>query len=149
MADTRFNPPPSWRPRIAATEDQRRPWGRLDRGMVHGTVHDENAYAMGGVAGHAGLFSTAWDLALFCRALLDADGPYAGFEVNQPRFMGELAGLRTAGHTGFTGTSLLVDPDTDTFLVLLANSVHPCRAWRGGSAPRAAAATRLAAACAG
>jgi CubicO group peptidase (beta-lactamase class C family) len=149
MADTRSNPPLSWRPRIAATEDQRRPWGRLDRGMVHGTVHDENAYAMGGVAGHAGLFSTAWDLALLCRALLDAGGPYTGFELDQPWFMGELAGPRTAGHTGFTGTSMVLDPDTDTFLVLLANSVHPCRSWRDGSAPRAAAATRLARAASG
>jgi CubicO group peptidase (beta-lactamase class C family) len=170
MTATRFCPPASWRPRIAATEDQRRPWGKLDRGMVHGTVHDENAYAMGGVAGHAGLFSTAWDLALFCRALLDGrhegidgvlgrdavrlllggvPGPDGerrplGFEADQPWFMGELAGRGALGHTGFTGTGLVLDPATDTFLVLLANSVHPSRTWREGSAPRAAAATRLA-----
>lgn len=144
MADTRYNPPPALLPRIAATEDQRRPWGKLDRGMVHGTVHDENAFAMGGVSGHAGLFSTAWDLALFCRALLDDGGPWPGFEVDQPWFMGELAGGGAAGHTGFTGTSLVVDPVSDAFLVLLTNSVHPTRTWREGSAPRAAAATRLA-----
>ena len=144
MADTRFNPPPDLLPRIAATEDQRRPWGKLDRGMVHGVVHDENAFAMGGVSGHAGLFSTAWDLALFCRALLDAGGPWPGFEVDQPWFMGELAGGGAAGHTGFTGTSLVIDPVSDAFLVLLTNSVHPARTWREGSAPRAAAATRLA-----
>jgi CubicO group peptidase (beta-lactamase class C family) len=144
MFDTGFNPPPALLPRIAATEDQRRPWGRLDRGMVHGSVHDENAYAMGGVSGHAGLFSTAWDLALFCRALLDRGGPWDGFETDQPWFMGELAGRGAAGHTGFTGTSLVVDPAGDSFLVLLANSVHPSRTWRDGSAPRAAAATRLA-----
>lgn len=169
MTDTRFNPPASWLPRIAATEDQRRPWGKLDRGMVHGAVHDENAYAMGGVAGHAGLFSTAWDLALFARALLDglagtagvlspasvrlllgAPGPDGvrreplGFEADQAWFMGELAGRGAVGHTGFTGTSLVLDPATDTFLVLLTNSVHPSRTWRDGSAPRAAAATRLA-----
>lgn len=174
MAGTRFNPPSSWLPRIAATEDQRRPWGKLDRGMVHGVVHDENAYAMGGVAGHAGLFSTAWDLAVFCRALLDAAGasgaagqggllgPAAvrlllggvpgadgvrrplGFEADQPWFMGELAGRGAVGHTGFTGTSLVLDPATDSFLVLLTNSVHPTRTWRTGNAPRAAAATRLA-----
>jgi CubicO group peptidase (beta-lactamase class C family) len=165
MADTRFNPPAAWLPRIAATEDQRRPWGKLDRGMVHGVVHDENAYAMGGVAGHAGLFSTAWDLALFARALLDGGagilrtdsaalllggvaGPDGrrrplGFEADQPWFMGELAGRGALGHTGFTGTSLVLDPATDTFLVLLTNSVHPSRTWRDGSAPRAAAATRL------
>jgi CubicO group peptidase (beta-lactamase class C family) len=167
MRDTRFNPPASWLPRIAATEDQRKPWGKLDRGMVHGAVHDENAYAMGGVAGHAGLFSTARDLALFARALLDGgaegflrpasvrlllggvpapDGSRRplGFEADQPWFMGELAGRGAVGHTGFTGTSLVLDPATDTFLVLLTNSVHPARTWRDGSAPRAAAATRLA-----
>lgn len=144
MAETGFNPPPDLLPRIAATEDQRRPWGKLDRGMVHGSVHDENAYAMGGVSGHAGLFSTAWDLALLCRALLDRGGPWPGFEVDQPWFMGELAGGGAAGHTGFTGTSLVIDPVSDAFLVLLANSVHPTRTWRDGSAPRAAAATALA-----
>lgn len=144
MYDTRYNPPASWMPRIAATEDQRRPWGRLDRGPLRGAVHDENAHVMGGVAGHAGLFSTAWDLALFCRALLDRGGPYPGFEVDRPWFMGALAGRGAAGHTGFTGTSLVIDPATDAFLVLLANSVHPCRTWRDGSAPRAAAGTRFA-----
>ncbi|WP_335982881.1 serine hydrolase domain-containing protein [Streptomyces sp. CA2R106] len=177
MAETRYNPPASWLPRIAATEDQRRPWGKLDRGMVHGSVHDENAYAMGGVAGHAGLFSTGWDLAVFCRAVLDAvagtsqvllsaagvrlllgaggaggagaagagsSGPALGFERDQPWFMGELAGRGALGHTGFTGTGLVLDPATDTFLVLLTNSVHPARGWREGSRPRAEAATRLA-----
>jgi CubicO group peptidase (beta-lactamase class C family) len=172
MTDTCFNPPPAWRGRIAATEDQRPPWGRLDRGLVHGTVHDENAHAMGGVAGHAGLFSTAWDLALFCRALLDgtllpaaaalpggplpADpllgavpglpGPPRGLvlDVDRRWFMGALSGPRTAGHTGFTGTSLVVDPVSDSFLVLLTNSVHPCRLWRTGNAPRVAAADALA-----
>jgi CubicO group peptidase (beta-lactamase class C family) len=165
MADTRYNPPASWLPRVAATEDQRKPWGKLDRGMVHGAVHDENAHAMGGVAGHAGLFSTTWDLALFCRAILDAaagaddrflsaaavrlllgaDGAAPlGFERDQPWFMGELAGRGAIGHCGFTGTSLVLDPATDTFLVLLTNSVHPVRSWREGSVPRAAAASRLA-----
>jgi CubicO group peptidase (beta-lactamase class C family) len=146
MADTRFAPPPSWLPRIAATEDQRLPWGKLDRGMVRGSVHDENAHAMGGVAGHAGLFSTAWDLALFATALLDGRLPMRksfGFEVDQPWFMGELAGRGAFGHTGFTGTSLVIDPSTGSYLVLLANSVHPVRRL-SGSAPRAAAATRLA-----
>lgn len=146
MGSTRFNPPASWRPRIAATEDQRRPWGKLDRGLVHGAVHDENAYAMGGVAGHAGLFSTAWDLALFARALLTGALPLQpglGFESDQPWFMGELAGTGALGHTGFTGTSLVLHPPTDSYLVLLANTVHPVR-HRQGSGPRAAAATRLA-----
>jgi CubicO group peptidase (beta-lactamase class C family) len=144
MSDTRFRPPAAWRPRIAATEDQRRPWGRVDRGLVHGEVHDENAWAMGGACGHAGLFSTAPDLAVFCRFLLERGGPYPGFETDQPWFMGELAGRGAVGHTGFTGTSLVIDPATGIHLILLANSVHPVRLWRDGSAPRAAVATSLA-----
>ncbi|MGV9879992.1 serine hydrolase domain-containing protein [Streptomyces sp. NPDC003006] len=157
MADTGFGP----RPDAAATEDQRKPWAKADRGMLRGVVHDENAWALGGVAGHAGLFSTARDLAVFCRTLL-CGGSYGrarilgpdfvelmlmgdglGFGIDQPWFMGELAGRGAAGHTGFTGTSLVLDPATDTFLVLLANTVHP-RRRAGDSSPRAAAATRLA-----
>ncbi|MET7679634.1 serine hydrolase domain-containing protein [Streptomyces sp. NPDC005423] len=157
MTSTDFGPCPG----AAATEDQRRPWAKADRGMLRGVVHDENAWALGGVAGHAGLFSTARDLAVFCRTLL-AGGSYGparilgadfvellltppglGFAIDQPWFMGELSGRGAAGHTGFTGTSLVLDPATDTFLVLLANTVHPRR--RGAdSGPRAAAATRLA-----
>ncbi|MFG2191351.1 serine hydrolase domain-containing protein [Streptomyces sp. NPDC048639] len=146
---------------MAATEDQRRPWAKLDRGMLRGEVHDENAYALGGVAGHAGLFSTAGDLAVLCRALLNGgaygserilaaesvdallDPPGLGFGTDQPWFMGELAGRGAAGHTGFTGTSLVLDRATDTFLVLLATTVHP-RRRPADSRPRAAAATRLA-----
>ncbi|WP_242585641.1 serine hydrolase domain-containing protein [Streptomyces sp. MST-110588] len=146
---------------VAATEDQRRPWAKADRGPLRGEVHDENAWALGGVAGHAGLFSTARDLAVLCRALLNGgtygtarilgprsvaallDPPGLGFRVDQPSFMGELAGRGAAGHTGFTGTSLVLDRATDTFLVLLANTVHP-RRGSGDSTPRAAAATRLA-----
>ncbi|MFF8590287.1 serine hydrolase domain-containing protein [Streptomyces sp. NPDC015220] len=157
MTATRFGPCPG----AAATEDQRRPWGKADRGMLRGEAHDENAWALGGVAGHAGLFSTAADLAVLCRTLL-AGGSYGparilgpdfvelllappglGFAVDQPWFMGELAGRGAAGHTGFTGTSLVLDPATDTFLVLLTNRVHP-RRRRPDSRPRAAAATRLA-----
>ncbi|RII17041.1 Esterase EstB [Streptomyces sp. YIM 130001] len=156
MTQTGFGPCPF----AAATEDQRRPLAKLDRGMVRGRVHDENAYALGGVAGHAGLFSTGHDLAVFCRALLGGGAygparilgpdfvdlmlrePGLGFRVDQPWFMGELAGSGAAGHCGFTGTSLVVDRATDTFLVLLANTVHP-RRRPPDSAPRAAAATRL------
>ncbi|MEU3610256.1 serine hydrolase domain-containing protein [Streptomyces sp. NPDC035033] len=171
MHRTRFVPPLSWRAETAATEDARRPWARLDRGMVRGEVHDENAYAMGGVAGHAGIFSRARDLAVLARALLDG-GAYGsarvlspasvellftdanaafpghahglGLELDQRWYMGALSGPRTAGHTGFTGTSLVLDPDADAFLILLANAVHPVRTWRSGSAPRVAAADRLA-----
>ncbi|GAA3065995.1 serine hydrolase domain-containing protein [Streptomyces glomeratus] len=141
MTATGFGPCPD----AAATEDQRRPWAKTDRGMLRGVVHDENAWALGGVAGHAGLFSTARDLAVFCRALLSGGShgparilgpdfvelmltaPGLGFAVDQPWFMGALAGRGAAGHTGFTGTSLVLDPATDTFLVLLANTVHPRR----------------------
>ncbi|MFE6284235.1 serine hydrolase domain-containing protein [Streptomyces sp. NPDC057877] len=157
MTATRFGPCPG----AAATEDQRRPWAKADRGMLRGVVHDENAWALGGVAGHAGLFSTGRDLAVFCRALL-AGGAYGparilgpdfvelllappglGFALDQPWFMGELAGRGAAGHTGFTGTSLVLDPATDTFLILLTNAVHP-RRRPPDSRPRAAAGTRVA-----
>lgn len=157
MRATRFGPCPG----AAATEDQRRPWAKADRGMLRGVVHDENAWVLGGVAGHAGLFSSGPDLAVFCRTLL-AGGQYGqarilgpdfveqlltppglGFAVDQRWFMGELAGRGAAGHTGFTGTSLVLDPATDTFLVLLANTVHP-RRREPDSTPRARAATRLA-----
>ncbi|MFE9447894.1 serine hydrolase domain-containing protein [Streptomyces sp. NPDC006739] len=157
MTATGFGPCPG----AAATEDQRRPWAKADRGMLRGVVHDESAWALGGVAGHAGLFSTGRDLAVFCRTLL-AGGAYGparilgpdfvellltppglGFAVDQPWFMGELAGRGAAGHTGFTGTSLVLDPATDTFLVLLANTVHP-RRRPPDSRPRARLATHLA-----
>ncbi|MGV9253581.1 serine hydrolase [Streptomyces sp. NPDC003697] len=168
---TRYNPPASWRPSIAATEDARRPWSGLDRGLVWGEVHDENAFSMGGVAGHAGVFSCAWDLAVLGRTLLNG-GSYGrarilrpesvelmftdfntafpghehglGFELYQHWYMGAMATPRTAGHTGFTGTCLVLDPTTDSFLVLLGNSVHPVRSWRSGSAPRVTAGTNLA-----
>ena len=157
MTATRFGPCPG----AAATEDQRRPWAKADRGMLRGVVHDENAWALGGVAGHAGLFSTGRDLAILCRALLAGGGygparilgpdfvelmltePGLGFALDQPWFMGELAGRGAAGHTGFTGTSLVLDPATDTFLVLLTNRVHP-RRREPDSRPRAAAGTRVA-----
>ncbi|MFF8536498.1 serine hydrolase [Streptomyces sp. SAS_267] len=171
LESTRYNPPASWKPRIAATEDARAPWSGLDRGLVWGEVHDENAYSLGGVAGHAGVFSCAWDLAVLGRALLNG-GAYGrarilrpesvdlmftdfntafpgdehglGFELYQHWYMGAMATPRTAGHTGFTGTSLVLDPTTDSFLIVLGNSVHPVRTWRSGSAPRVAAGNHLA-----
>ncbi|MEU9169177.1 serine hydrolase domain-containing protein [Streptomyces sp. NPDC048420] len=157
MTSTRFGPCPG----AAATEDQRRPWAKVDRGMLRGVVHDENAWSLGGVAGHAGLFSTARDLAIFSRALL-AGGAYGparilgpdfvellltppglGFAIDQKWFMGDLAGRGAAGHTGFTGTSLVLDPATDTFVILLANTVHP-RRRPPDNRPRAAVGTRVA-----
>lgn len=171
MQRTRYNPPASWKPKIAATEDARLPWSGLERGLVWGEVHDENAYSLDGVAGHAGVFSCAWDLAVLARTLLNG-GVYGrsrilseesvellftdfntafpgdehglGFELYQHWYMGAMATPHTAGHTGFTGTSLVIDPTTDSFLVILGNSVHPVRNWRSGSAPRVAAANRMA-----
>ncbi|WP_149831365.1 serine hydrolase, partial [Streptomyces tailanensis] len=135
-----------------------------------GEVHDENAFSLGGVAGHAGVFSSAWDLAVLGRTLLNG-GAYGkarilepesvelmftdfntafpgdehglGFELYQHWYMGAMATPRTAGHTGFTGTSIVLDPTIDSFLVVLSNSVHPVRSWRSGSAPRVAAANHL------
>ncbi|MGC9543544.1 serine hydrolase [Streptomyces sp. UG1] len=171
MRRTRYNPPAAWKAKIAATEDARKPWSGLDRGLVWGEVHDENAFSLGGVAGHAGVFSNAWDLAVLGRTLLNG-GRYGrarilepesvelmftdfntafpgdehglGFELYQHWYMGAMATPRTAGHTGFTGTSLVLDPTTDSFLVVLGNSVHPVRSWRSGSAPRVASANNLA-----
>ncbi|WP_046509393.1 serine hydrolase domain-containing protein, partial [Streptomyces odonnellii] len=171
MHRTRYNPPASWKPKIAATEDARAPWSGLDRGLVWGEVHDENAYSLGGIAGHAGVFSCAWDLAVLARTLLNGgvygrarilrpesvelmftdfntdfpgDAHGLGFELYQHWYMGAMATPGTAGHTGFTGTSLVLDPTTDSFLVVLGNSVHPVRSWRSGSAPRVATADRMA-----
>lgn len=171
MHRTRYNPPASWKPKIAATEDARLPWSGLERGLVWGEVHDENAYSLDGVAGHAGVFSCAWDLAILARTLLNGgvygrarilsaqsvdllftdfntafpgDAHGLGFELYQHWYMGAMATPRTAGHTGFTGTSLVLDPTTDSFLIVLGNSVHPVRSWRSGSAPRVATANQLA-----
>ena len=148
MADTRYRPPAAWLPRIAPTE--RDPWrGRL----LRGEVHDENAFFLGGVSAHAGLFSSAHDLARFARALLN-EGALDGVRIVRPETVrdftrvqhvllsnralgwetptgGNSAGRvmkRPAfGHTGFTGTSLWIDPSTDRFVILLTNRVNPTR----------------------
>ena len=153
MGQTGFLPQPhapELLARIAPTE--RDPWrGRL----VHGEVHDENAYAMGGVAPHAGLFSTAGDLARFAQMLLyggvldhrrivshatvDAFTRRAGLVPGSSRALGwdtksatgssagTLFSDRAYGHTGYTGTSLWIDPQRDLFVILLTNRVHPTR----------------------
>jgi uncharacterized protein YbbC (DUF1343 family)/CubicO group peptidase (beta-lactamase class C family) len=165
MMHTRFLPPAEWLPRIAPTEEINLPDGDKagsGRGRIlRGVVHDPRARAMGGVAGHAGLFSTADDLAIFCRMMLDEGripagaGAAAGQRVlaaatvhemttpqtppwspslrglgwdidtvySAPR--GELFPLGSYGHTGFTGTSIWIDPASQTFVILLANAVHP------------------------
>ncbi|MCA1223202.1 serine hydrolase [Streptomyces sp. 8L] len=171
MTRTRYNPPASWRRKIAATEVERPPRSPLTRGLVWGEVHDENAYAFNGVAGHAGVFSRAWDLAILARTLLNG-GAYGGARILEPEsvklmftnfnedfpgddhalgwelyqhwYMGAMATPTTAGHTGFTGTSIVIDPTSDSFLIALGNSVHPVRTWPSGSAPRVAAGNRMA-----
>lgn len=146
MTSTMFNPPATETSRTVATEDC--PW----RGhIVRGQVHDENAVVLGGAAGHAGLFSTAGDLSRLCQALLaaPADGkllsPPAmatlanswavpgsrplGFWPREPSgsSSGDLLSPHAFGHTGFTGTSLWIDPTTGMYFVLLTNRVHPSR----------------------
>lgn len=165
MRDTGYNPPATERHRIAATEYQ--PYA--GRGMVWGEVHDENAWALGGVAGHAGVFSTAADLAVFCQMLLNG-GRYGGkrilrtetvrdmlvnynagleeaypesdrglgLELNKHWYMGPLASPVSFGHTGFTGTSIVVDPLSRSFVILLSNRVHPDRGWGGNNPARRA-----------
>ena len=148
MSDTRFRPDASLRGRIAPTEIN------PPRGYpLRGEVHDENAYALGGVAGHAGLFSTASDLAVFAQMLLNG-GSYNGTRIvadsTVKLFTRRAAGTRALGwdtcggkgscgtylsptaygHTGFTGTSLWIDPEREMFVVLLTNRVHEARARR-------------------
>jgi CubicO group peptidase (beta-lactamase class C family) len=142
MSNTRFRPGRAARVRAAPTET------RPPRGYaIRGEVHDENAYALGGVAGHAGLFSTAADLAVFAQTLLNG-GEYEGVRVFSDTAValfttraagwralgwntcagggscGSYLGKRTFGHTGFTGTSLWIDPDRELFVVVLTNWVH-------------------------
>lgn len=148
MSDTHFQPDAAQRDRIAPTEVS------SPRGYpIRGEVHDENAWALGGVAGHAGLFSTAADLSLFAQMMLNR-GTYNGVRIVSDsavaKFTSRTAGKRALGwdtsdgegsagvhmseraygHTGFTGTSLWIDPDRDLFVVLLTNRVHAARARR-------------------
>lgn len=143
MKHTRFLPPDEWRPRIAPTEYDEH------NTMLRGIVHDPTARRMGGVAGHAGLFSTADDLSLFAQDLLSgftvlrpatvekmttpqtpanaASVRGFGWDIDSPfaSNRGELLPVGSFGHTGFTGTSLWIDPVTDTYIILLTNAVHP------------------------
>lgn len=164
MRDTGFRPRAQLKPRIAPTETRRATMNYLgDTGeragvegerWMRGEVHDPTAFRMGGVAGHAGLFSTADDLAVYCQMILNG-GEYAGARIlspmgvaamTRPRAVtgdGEARGLGwdiassfssnrgdlfppgSFGHTGFTGTSLWLDPASETLVVFLSNRVHP------------------------
>jgi uncharacterized protein YbbC (DUF1343 family)/CubicO group peptidase (beta-lactamase class C family) len=151
MTDTGFQPAAALRPRIAATEID------PDTGQpLRGIVHDPTSRYMGGIAGHAGVFTTADDLAKYAEMLLalgayngaqilapltvrkftepasPADQPVLralGFDIDSPLSSnrGELFPVGSYGHTGFTGTSLWIDPSTDSFVILLTNVVHPKR----------------------
>jgi len=163
MSHTRFLPPASWLPQIAPTEYDEH--GQ----MLHGTVHDPTVRRMGGVSGQAGLFSTADDLAKFAQALLSGSAilsplsvekmttpqqpPAAtalrglGWDIDSPfsSNRGELLPVGSFGHTGFTGTSLWIDPTTKTYIILLTNAVHP-RGQGSAISLRAKIATAVAAA---
>jgi len=148
LTHTRYLPPVSWKPTIAPTQyDQ--------GGMLRGIVHDPTSRRMGGVAGHAGLFSTGDDMAVYAQNLLDrlagrpshfplsrivlqkmvapeqpATGTALrgfGWDIDSPYSgnRGTLFPVGSFGHTGFTGTSLWIDPVSDSYVVLLTNSVHP------------------------
>jgi len=149
MRNSMYNPPKNLWPQIAPTELDDRWRHRL----VQGEVHDENAYAIGGVSGHAGVFSTAPDLAAFCQMLLNG-GVYAHqrilkratiAEFTAPQALaentrtlgwvvptegsssGHYFSVHSYGHTGFTGTTIWIDPDRQLFVVLLTNRVNPTR----------------------
>jgi len=144
MVHTRYVPPAAWRMKIAPTQYDE------NEHMLRGVVHDPTARRMGGVAGHAGLFSTGDDLAKFAQALLDGgDGilsavtvakmtqpeqpPSApvlrgfGWDIDSPfsSNRGDLFPVGSFGHTGFTGTSIWIDPTTNAYVILLTNAVHP------------------------
>jgi uncharacterized protein YbbC (DUF1343 family)/CubicO group peptidase (beta-lactamase class C family) len=146
MTETGFRPLGS-EPRVPVSRVA--PTEKVDGRILRGEVHDPRARALGGVAGHAGLFSTADDLARYCRAILAGGEPVlspAGVaEMTRPRFhgdgdlralgwdvetsyssnRGDLFPRGSFGHTGWTGTSLWLDPSTDTFVVFLSSRVHP------------------------
>ena len=152
LRDTTFKPPASWRDHIAATE-----WANGQ--MLVGEVHDPRARLLGGVAGHAGMFSTAADLARICRMLVDG-GALDGVRILKPETVQAMwtrtadgSGSRALGwdvssvfarslvpffppesviHTGFTGTAVLIDPQTGAYLIVLTNRVHP----NGGGAAK-------------
>ena len=164
MTHTRFLPPLEWHPQIAPTEYDD------NKQMLRGIVHDPRARRMGGVAGHAGLFSNADDLAKFAQALLDGHFVLSrvtiekmtspqqppnmpsvrgfGWDIDSPfsSNRGELLPVGSFGHTGFTGTSVWIDPTTRTYVILLTNAVHPHGAHGAVISLRTRIATAVAAA---
>ncbi|HEX4642065.1 MAG TPA: serine hydrolase, partial [Candidatus Acidoferrales bacterium] len=149
LGGTSFNPARNLLGRIAPTEND----GAFRKQLVQGVVHDENAFALGGVAGHAGMFTTAGDLAVFCQMLLNggvyghhrllnratiaqftaaqalaANARTLGWMTPTPNSSsGRYFSPRSFGHLGFTGTSIWMDPDRQLFVILLTNRVYPTR----------------------
>jgi CubicO group peptidase (beta-lactamase class C family) len=174
LRETAYNPLLAPRPGTAAPPGRPWPLARIApteqdtffrHQRVHGVVHDENAYALGGVSGHAGLFSSARDLAVIAQLLLDrgqyagrrylADSTVAGFSHRQSATSsralgwdtpspgssaGDLFSSRSFGHTGFTGTSVWIDPERAVFVVLLTNRVYAGRENQQHAALRRAVA---------
>lgn len=162
MKHTRFLPPPAWVPKIAET------LAVDDRRVLRGVVHDPTAERMGGVAGHAGVFSTAGDLALYAQALVDRKTILAGdiiekmttpqqppnavevrglgWDIDSPfsSNRGALLPVGSFGHTGYTGTSMWVDPYSNTYIILLTNTVRP----RAANSPVVSLRSRVATAVA-
>ncbi|MFD1037084.1 serine hydrolase domain-containing protein [Virgibacillus byunsanensis] len=150
MDDTMYNPSEDLKKNTAATEYQ----PLIDRGLVWGEVHDENAWSLDGVAGHAGIFSTANDIAKLAHMFIN-EGRYGseqvlqpetiellvqnqipgfpgndhglGWELGQGWYMDALSEGSSIGHTGYTGTSIVVNQNNDTIAILLTNRVHPSR----------------------
>jgi uncharacterized protein YbbC (DUF1343 family) len=143
MKDTGFKPPSALRPRIAPTQYERGPKGKI----LWGDVHDPAAYSMGGVAGHAGLFSTADDLAIFAQMILDG-GSRRGVQILSSHMINKMTAPQSPpesmplrglgwniesslgspdsfGHKGFTGTGMWIDPVSNTYVIILSNRVHP------------------------
>lgn len=144
MAHTGYCPPPSWRAQIPPTVDDQ----SFRRRVVQGEVHDENASVMGGVAGHAGVFAPALDVAMFAHAMLNGGRPILrpdtvalftrrqasppatsralGWDTpSQPSQSGRLLSSAAFGHLGYTGTSLWIDPEHQFAITLLTNRTWP------------------------
>ncbi len=151
MAHTTFRPPAEWKPKIPPTVEDR----EFHRRIVQGEVHDENASVLGGVAGHAGVFAPAADVARFAHAMLSGGAPIGGAPIVRPETValftrreaspagtsralgwetpsapsqsGQHFSTRSFGHLGYTGTSLWIDPERRLSVTLLTNRTWPDR----------------------
>jgi CubicO group peptidase (beta-lactamase class C family) len=160
MSNTTFNPPPELRPNVPPTADEReaggpkqstsspKPRSTFRKRVIQGEVQDENAFVLGGVAGHAGLFSTSEDVARFAHVILNGGSPIVRTETlalftrrestpggtsralgwdtpSTPSQSGKYFSPNSYGHLGYTGTSLWIDPDRRLSITLLTNRTWP------------------------